>query len=134
MRCPHDRRTMVKKSSFERRVDLYKDSSCIEEYCVKRDLQLPSFRWKLFDSIVFCIKHRPLIQAVWDNDTVFPFVAVGSLVSSIFTIVCKCVFGCANPLFVFIISTVVSSFLALVFFMKICNVCFELRILQIRKK
>jgi len=125
---------MLKNFSIKRRVDLYKDSLCIEEYCVKRDLQMPSFKWKLFDIIVFCSKHRALIQALWNNDTAFPFVAAGSLVSSIFTIVCKCVFGCDDPLFVFIILMGVFSFLALVFFMKLCNVCFELRILQIRKK
>ena len=122
------------KKSLEQRVEIYKDSSCIEEYCVKRDLQMPSFRWKLFDSIVFCSKHQALIQAIWNNDSAFPFIGAGSLVSSIFTVVCKCVFGCDDPLFMFIISMNVSSFLAMVFFMKLCNVCFELRLLKIRKK
>ena len=117
------------KKSFEQRVDLYRESSCIEEYCVKRDLQMPSFKWKLFDIVAFCSKHRTLIQAVWNNDTAFPFVAAGSLVGIIFIVVCKCVFGCDDPLFVFISSMSVSSFLAMMLFMKMCNVCFELRIL-----
>ena len=122
------------KKSFEQRLEIYRESSCIEEYCVKRDLQMPSFRWKLFDSVVFCSKHRALIQAVWDNDTAFPFVAAGSLVGCILTTICKCFFGCDDPSFVFSISMIVSSFLALVFFLKMCNVCFMLGILQIRKK
>ena len=117
------------KKSFEQRLEIYRESSCIEEYCVKRDLQMPSFRWKLFDSVVFCSKHRALIQAMWDNDTAFPFVAAGSLVGIIFIVVCKCVFECDDPLFVFISSMSVSSFLAMMLFMKMCNVCFELRIL-----
>lgn len=134
MKCSLDRTSTAKKSSLERRASLYRESSCIEEYCVKRDLQMPSFRWKLFDIVAFCSKHRALIQAVWYNDTAFPFVGAGSLVSSILTVMCKCVFGCDDPLFVFIILMGVFSFLALVFFMKLCNVCFELRILQIREK
>ena len=117
------------KKSFEQRVDLYRESSCIEEYCVKRDLQMPSFKWKLFDIVAFCSKHRTLIQAVWNSDTAFPFVAAGSLVGIIFIVVCKCVFECDDPLFVFISSMSVSSFLAMMLFMKMCNVCFELRIL-----
>lgn len=133
MKCSPDRTSTAKKSSLERRVSLYRESSCIEEYCVKRDLQLPSFKWKLFDIVAFCSKHQALIQTVWNNDTAFPFVGAGSLVSCIFTVMCKCVFGCDDLLFVFIISMSVFSFLALMFFIMMCNVCFELRILQIRK-
>ena len=121
-------------SMFLKRAEICRSSSCIEEYCVKRDLQMPSFRWKLFDSIVFCIKHRALIQAVWDDETALPFVVVGSLVGGILTAVCKYVFGCNDLMLVFIISMASFSFLTMALFLKICNVCFELGILQIRKK
>lgn len=124
------------KKSLEQRADLYRESSCIEEYCVKRDLQMPSFRWKLFDSIVFCCKHQVLIQTIWNNSTAFPFIAFGLLVGGVLTAVCKYVFYyCYVDLFLmFVVSLIVSSFLALAFFLMLCNVCFELRILQIRKK
>ena len=121
------------KKSFEQRADLYRESLCIEEYCVKRDLQMPSFRWKLFDSIVFCSKHQALIQAVWNNDTAFPFVAFGLLAGGVLTAVCKYVFCYVDLLLMFVISLTVFSFLALAFFLMLCDVCFALRILQIRK-
>ena len=125
---------MLKNFSIKRRVDLYKDSSCIEEYCVKRDLQLPSFRWKLFDSIVFCCKHGDLCQAVWDNDNAFPFVVIGFCVGGVLTALCSYFFDCDFLLFVFSVSALVSATLAMVFFIMMCNVCFELGILRICKK
>jgi hypothetical protein len=121
-------------SMFLKRVEIYRSSSCIEEYCVKRDLQMPSFRWKLLDSIVFCVKHRALIQAVWNDETSLLFVVVGSLAGGIWTAVCKYVFGCDGLMFVFIISMASFSFLTMALFFKIYDVCFELGILQIRKK
>lgn len=124
------------KTSLEQRADLYRESSCIEEYYINRDLQMPSFRWKIFDSVVFCSKHQALIQAVFDGDNAFPafpFVVIGFCVGGILTALCSCFFDCCLSL-VFFISTTVSSFLGLMFFLKMCNVCFELRILRIRKK
>ena len=132
MKCSLDMRSTAKKSSLERRVSLYRESSCIEEYCVKRDLQMSSFRWKLFDIIMFCCKHRALIQAIWNNETAFPFIAFGLLAGGVLTAVCKYVCY-VNLLLMFVVSLTVFSFLALVFFMMLCNVCFALRILQIRK-
>jgi len=137
MRCPHDRRIMVKKSSFERRRDLYRDSLCIEEYCVKRDFAMPSFRWKLFDVIVFWHKHRKVFEWISDtsNLSVLIFSVPGLIVGSIFRIVSAFV-NCSidTQRIIQLCTSIVSSILFILLAIKIMDIDFRLSVIADNKQ
>ena len=127
MRDLKKRSAMKMKKSLEWRVELYRDSSCIEEYFVKRDLEMPSFRWKIFDIVVFWHKHEMFCKMVCSVKNGFSFFAFGSVAGIVFSIASIAVTYSTDIWFaVYISMTSVMSFLSLIFVMKLMNAGFLL--------